>query len=137
MLRLLLVFLLVCLHARSTATEPAANPLMAYRSPLLSEALRLGDSVRTRFALAAEAASCDHSESLYGYNLLVAMFGERGRAVLESAAADGTREGGLRASAWDPAACETLLRTLHSADNELVVLAEQAASRTSLSAAVP
>ena len=80
-------------------------------------------SVRDRFALSAAVQDCQHTENLYGFDLLLSVVPERRRADLLAAKEDGLRR--PKAPSPDEDDCATRLNKLDNADDGLVLWAEK------------
>ena len=129
MFRTLVVVSLLFAVPRPTADDAKRNNLSHFVDHKFEAALRVSDVVKIRFMLAAAATGCRHVDNLFGYNLLLAQFTDTQKALIDTAARDGWDRGShaLAFTGGDPSACAATLRSLHTADDELVVLAEQVA----------
>ncbi len=71
MLRLLPMLAVLLTYPHMLARELRHDPNRPFADPVFAAALRVGDAVRKRFALAAEASACHVPDNLYGYTLLL------------------------------------------------------------------
>ena len=136
--RLLLMLSVLLTYPHGLARELRHDPRHPFADPVFAAALRVGDAVRERFALAAETVACHVPDNTYGYDLLLSRFTSEQQLPIRLAARDGSAEGARRTSARTmlPSAlpgsgvanCGQALQRLRAADDGLVVLAERAAS---------